>query len=284
MGQTVRMGRNNGCWRAAVRLCASICCPRVCCPVFDQAGHGTSPGHRSRKGSRAGNAPPGSSCQRIPASSHAPLSNPLQRDRRRASFRCKPGLEGFDCPRTAPLRRATPARLELVETIAERSAGRRRKLDKDAPQMNRMGPADDHAVIEEGGHPSMRDLRWDSRRGSKAGHFHAPPLDLGLEQVEHHVPGRIGEELPREMMPAPLPCPNDRAHQLERDFRPSGDPPGLGAGLLLARSGDEPLESGGEPADLLAQLPQALGRDMLWIFAHDLAPNIPRRTRPAAPP
>jgi len=106
--------------------------------------------------------------------------------------------------------------------------------------------------------PSKRGRRRDCCSNTQAGHRHAQLRDLGLEEVEKHVPGWIREQVSVEEAITKASGADHGAHHVRSHW-------GRIRVLHSRRRGFQPLRLGGKPgesrcdaADFIAQLTQSL--------------------------
>src|SRR4051812_13299242 len=84
---------------------------------------------------------------------------------------------------------------DFVEGSAKRLAGMRRELDKHPSSVMRIGAADEEPLLDHRFQPPQSGRRRNCRGYAKARDRYAKVTDLGLEQVEQHVPCRVGEQI-----------------------------------------------------------------------------------------
>src|SRR5205085_12523103 len=83
---------------------------------------------------------------------------------------------------------------DFCKVASQRRARVRRKLNEDAPPVVRIGAANEDPLADHCLEPSQRRRRWHRGGNAKTGDGNAQMRDLGLEQIEQHVPRRIGEQ------------------------------------------------------------------------------------------
>src|SRR5689334_24442310 len=90
-------------------------------------------------------------------------------------------------------------RTELREVASQRFVGLRSKLDEHAPPVMGIGASDKEPLLHQRLEPPQRGGRWHRRCNAQARYRNAQLRDFRLEEVEHHIPCGIGEEMLRKI-------------------------------------------------------------------------------------
>ena len=134
-----------------------------------------------------------------------------------------------------------------------------REFDEDSPAVVRIGPANEHALLNHRFEPAKGCCGRDSGGDAKTRNRDPQLRNFGLQQVKQHVLGRVREQFFRKETGAQAARPNDRADRFSGDLRNIRRGTPLNRPRRGGRPRREPGERGGDATDFIAQLSQPVG-------------------------
>src|SRR6476661_8727159 len=162
---------------------------------------------------------------------------------------------------------------DFREIAAQGLARGRRELNENTATVMRVRAPNKKALLGHRLQPAQRGRRWYGRGDAQAGNGYPKLRDLGLQEIEQHIPRGVGEQLFGEEAAAEASGADDGPHGLGRKVGKVAEPrPNLHS-VRRSGTGGKARESRGDPADLIAKLAQSSGIAIGGDIRDPLAPS-----------